>query len=85
MEAAQASINRWMDKDVEYTHTQWNIIQMKSCHCNSMDGSREYNAKWKKPVRERWIPFEYMHMWNLRKKTNEQRGEKRETNQKTNS
>lgn len=28
MEATQWSINRWMDGDVVYTHTQWNSIQL---------------------------------------------------------
>ena len=49
MEAAQMSIDRWMDKeDVKYMHTmeyysarkKWNIAI-----CNNMDGTREYNAK----------------------------------------
>ena len=30
--------------------------------CNSMDGSREYYAKWNKPVRERQIPYDFIHM-----------------------
>ena len=32
------------------------------------DGSREYNAKQHKPIRERQIPYDFMHMWNLRNK-----------------
>ena len=36
----------------------------------------EYNAKQNKPVRERQIPYEFTHMWNLRNKTNEQRGKR---------
>ena len=32
---------------------------------NSMDGSGERYAKWNKPVRERQIPFDLTHMWNL--------------------
>ena len=47
--------------------------------CNNMDGSRGHNAKRNKSVRERQIPYDLIHMWNLRNKTNEQRGE-RETN-----
>ena len=41
--------------------------------CNNMGGSREYNAKWNKSVRERQIPCDFTHMWNLRNKTNEER------------
>ena len=39
-----------------------------------------YYAKQNKSVRERQIPYDFTHMWNLRNKTNEQGGkEKRET------
>ena len=33
-----------------------------------MDGSREYNTKENKPVRERQIPCDFTCMWNLRNK-----------------
>ena len=45
--------------------------------CNSMDGAREYNAEWNKSVRERQVPFDLTHVWNLRNKTNEQRKKER--------
>ena len=32
--------------------------------------SRWYNAKWNKSVRERQIPYDFTHMWNLRNKWN---------------
>ena len=38
-----------------------------------MDGAREYNAKQNKSARERQIPYDFTHMWNLKYKTNEQR------------
>ena len=34
---------------------------------------REYNAKRNKSVRERQMPYDFIEMWNLRNKTNEQR------------
>jgi len=37
-----------------------------------MDGSREYNAKQNKSIRDRQRPYDFTHMWNLRDKTNEQ-------------
>ena len=37
-----------------------------------MDGSKEYNAKGNKLVRERPIPHDFIHLWNLRNKTTEQ-------------
>ena len=33
--------------------------------CNSMDGPGEHYAKGNKPVRERQIPQDFIHMWNL--------------------
>ena len=33
-----------------------------------MIGAREYNAKQNKSVRERQIPYDFTHMWNLRNK-----------------
>ena len=47
--------------------------------------SRGYNAKGKKSVRERQIPYDFAHMWSLRNKTNEHGGRKREENQETDS
>ena len=40
--------------------------------CNSMDGPREHFAKCNNPVRERQIPYDFTHMWNLMNKLNEQ-------------
>ena len=39
-----------------------------------MDGGREYYAK---QVRERQVPYNFTHMWNLRNKINEPRGERK--------
>ena len=38
--------------------------------CNSMDGPGEHYAKWNKPFRERQIPYDFTHMWNLMNKLN---------------
>ena len=35
--------------------------------CGSMDGPGEYYAKWNKPLRERQIPCDFTHMWNIMK------------------
>ena len=50
-----------------------------------MDEAREYYTKRNKSVREKQIPYDFTHMWNLRNKTNEQRGKKREINQEIDS
>ena len=30
--------------------------------CNSMDGPGEHYATWYKPVRERWMPYDFTHI-----------------------
>ena len=35
----------------------------------TMDRSRGYHAKLNKSVRERQIPYDFTHIWNLRNKT----------------
>ena len=56
MEAAQESINRWMDKeDVVCKHNGISFSHKKEWNmriCNNMDGAREYNAKWKKSEKD---------------------------------
>ena len=42
-----------------------------------MDRAREYYAKRNKLVRERQIPYDFFHRWNLRNKTDEHRGKKK--------
>ena len=32
-----------------------------------MDGPRGYHAKWSKSLRERQMPYNFTHMWNLKK------------------
>ena len=36
-------------------------------------------------MRQRQTPYDFTHMWNLRNKTNEHGGKKREANQETDS
>ena len=43
-----------------------------------MDGSKEYNAKQNKPVKEQEIPYDFTHMWNLRNKTNKGKQKERD-------
>ena len=47
-----------------------------------MDGAKEYTAKWNKSVRERQTPYDFTQMWNLRNKTNEQKGKKEREREK---
>ena len=50
-----------------------------------MDGTKEYYAKGNKSVSERQISYHFTHKWNLRNKTNEQRGKKRKRSKPRNS
>ena len=38
--------------------------------CNSMDRTGEHYPKLNQPVRERKIPYDFTHMWNLMNKLN---------------
>ena len=63
---------------IEYYSTikkEWNLTK-----CNNLNGAREYNNanKSNKPVRESQTLCDFTYMWNLRNKTSEQRGKKRE-------
>ena len=47
-----------------------------------MDGVREYYSKQNNLVKERQIPHDFTHMWNLKNETDKNRG-KKEANQET--
>ena len=69
MEAAQVSINRWVDKTT-MGHLHIGILlghkKEESCTlCDSVDGPGEYYAEWNKPVKEIKILYDFTHMWNL--------------------
>ena len=36
--------------------------------CNQCGGPREHYAKYNKPVIERQVPYDFIHMWNLMEK-----------------
>ena len=40
--------------------------------CDSMHEPGEHYAKWNKAVKERQILYDFIHMWNLMNKLNEQ-------------
>ena len=68
-EAAQVPIKRWVDKTtMGHLHNEILLGCKKEENftlCNSMDGPGEHYAKWNKPVRERQIPYNFNHVWNL--------------------
>ena len=35
--------------------------------CSNMDGPTDYHTQWSKSDRERQIPYDTIHMWNLKK------------------
>jgi len=60
MEAAQVSIDWRMDKDMVLSHKkEWNLAT-----CSDIDGARKYNVKQNESVRERQIPYDFIHMLN---------------------
>ena len=82
------STNEWIRRCE--IHMQWKLlggqIEWNPTTCNNMDESRVYYAKWNKSVRERQIPYDFTHMWNLRNKADEHKGGKeREANHQTDS
>ena len=82
-EAIYKSIDRRMDKDdMVYIHTHTHIYthngiilsdqkEWNLAICSDMDGGKGYYAKQSKSVRERKIPYDFTHMWNVRNKTDE--------------
>ena len=71
---AQVSISRGVDKTtkghlhngIPLGHKKKKILPF----CDSMDGPEEHYAKRNKTVRERQIPYDFIHMWNLMNKPN---------------
>ena len=66
-----------MDKeDVAYIHSGMLLghQKMKSCHCNDVDGPREYYAEQNMSIRERQLLYDLTHIWDLRNKTEDHRG-----------
>ena len=74
MKAAQVSINRWVDKTTMAPLHNGILLGHKTEETftlsNNMDGPGEHYAKWNKPVRERQIPYDFTHKWNLMNKLN---------------
>ena len=61
------SIDEWI-KQLWHIYTMEFYLDIKKedfTLCNSMDGPGECYAKRNKPVRERRIPYDFTHMWNL--------------------
>ena len=78
LETAQVSINRWVDKkDVVRLHDEYYMVvkrkELLPFVTAWMDLDGECYSKGNKPVRERQIPYDLTHLWNLmNKKTEEQ-------------
>ena len=73
METALVSIGIWVDETtMGHLHNGMLLSHKKENFtlCDSMDGPREHYCKWNKPVRERQIPCDVIHMWNLMIKLN---------------
>ena len=53
-----------------YNGNLFSHITLNSAVYDSMDGPRRYYAKGKMSGRERQIPYDLLHTWNLKMKTN---------------
>ena len=72
------SIEKWMDKEVVYINNGMLFIHKKKWNpaiCN-MEGPWQCYAKWNKSDEGRQIPYNHIHMQNLKNKTNEQTKQK---------
>ena len=74
MKAAQVSTSRWVDKTTTgHLHNGVLLGHKKEenfTFYDSKDGRGKHYAKWNKPVRERQVPHDLTHMWNLRNELN---------------
>ena len=56
-----------IDNGILLSHSkEWN-----SAICSNMDRPRDDHTKWRKPDRERQIPYNMAYMWNQKTDTNE--------------
>ena len=64
-------VDEWINQlqDI-YTMEYYSAIKKNGLPCDRMDGPEEHYAKWSKLVRERQIPHDFTHMWNLINKLN---------------
>ena len=74
MEAAQVSLLDEQLKQLRDINTMKYYLAVKKekkfTLWDSMDRLEEHNVKWNKPVRERQVPYNFIHMWNLMSKLN---------------
>ena len=64
------SVDEWIKKAVLHLHNGILCGHKKEGNvtlCNSMDRPGDHHAKLK-PVRERHLPYDFIHMWNIIKK-----------------
>ena len=71
---AQVPISRWVDKTT-MGHLHNGILhswkkEENFTLCDSIDRPGEHYTKWNKPVREREIPYDFTHKWNLMNELN---------------
>ena len=72
------STDDWIKK-MWYTHTHNAILlnhkkEWNNAIRSNMDGPGDYHTKWRKPERERKIPYDIIYMWNLKYNTQNRNG-----------
>ena len=66
------SIDKWIRYSVYSGILLGHKKEWNCAICDNMDGPRVYYSKWDKSGRERQILYDFIEMWNLKNKTNEQ-------------
>ena len=65
------SINRGIDKE-DVVHILLSHKKERNCAiCRDVDGPRVCHTEWSKSEREKQIPYNITHMWNLENGTGE--------------
>ena len=66
------SVDEWMKQLWDIYTMEYHLAEKRKKFplCDSMDGPGKYYAKLNKPVRERQMPYDFAHMWNLMNKLN---------------
>ena len=58
------------------------VTSHKNLHdiCDNMDGPGEYHAKWNKSEGKRQIPYDFTHMWTIKKQPTNKQSEQSKSN-----
>ena len=66
-------IDRWTDKEDVVQTQNGELVNHKKNNAigSNMDAPKDYHTKWRKPERERQLPYDNTYMWNRKDDTGE--------------